>query len=75
MGACIQNMLLAAHSLGLGAVWLGEILKNSQKVRSLLEFSEQMELMAVVALGYPVEPNKLSHRKEVAEVLIKEYWG
>ena len=27
-GACIQNMLLAIHALGLGGVWLGEILKN-----------------------------------------------
>ena len=31
MGACIQNMLLAAHALGLGAVWLGEILKNARR--------------------------------------------
>jgi nitroreductase len=27
-GACIQNMLLAAEALGLGAVWLGQILQN-----------------------------------------------
>jgi nitroreductase len=27
-GACIQNMLLAAHELGLCAVWLGQILNN-----------------------------------------------
>lgn len=75
IGACIQNMLLTAHSFGLGAVWLGEILKNSKKIRILLDYPEQMELMAVVALGYPAEPDKLSHRKEIAEVLIKEYWG
>ena len=25
VGACIQNMLLTIHSLGLGGVWLGEI--------------------------------------------------
>jgi nitroreductase len=31
IGACIQNMLLFIHSLGLGAVWLGEILKNKDK--------------------------------------------
>jgi len=30
IGACIQNMLLAAHSLGLGACWLGEILKTGK---------------------------------------------
>ena len=29
-GACIQNMLLAAEALELGAVWLGQILKNRE---------------------------------------------
>jgi nitroreductase len=67
MGACIQNMLLAAHALGLGTVWLGEILKNSDKVGSLLE------LMAVVAIGYPAVHDTASHRRDVSEVLIREY--
>ena len=26
MGACMQNMLLAVHFFGLGAVWIGQIL-------------------------------------------------
>ena len=34
MGACIQNMLLAAHALNLASVWLGEILHNTDKVAS-----------------------------------------
>ncbi len=72
MGACIQNMLLAAHAMGLGAVWLGEILKNADTVRTLLEVPETMELMAVVALGRPVPGNHSSKRKEVSEVLLKE---
>jgi nitroreductase len=72
MGACIQNMLLAAHSLGLGAVWLGEILKNAEKVRVLLELPEEMELMAVVALGYPPSKTFSSSRREVSEVVLKE---
>lgn len=72
MGACIQNMLLAAHALGLGAVWLGEILKNADAVREVLELSPEMELMAVVAVGHPGEGKGKSHRKGVAEVLIKE---
>ena len=37
MGACIQNMLLAAHALGLGAVWLGEILKNAEEVSAVID--------------------------------------
>ncbi|MBN2515346.1 MAG: nitroreductase [Deltaproteobacteria bacterium] len=72
MGACIQNMLLAAHSLGLGAVWLGEILKNAEKVRMLLELSEEMDLMAVVALGYPPSKTFSSSRREISEVILKE---
>ncbi len=52
-GACIQNMLLAAHALGFGAVWLGEILKNSQEVAEILQAPGESELMAVIAMGYP----------------------
>jgi len=52
IGACIQNMLLAIHSLGLGGVWLGEILKNKEKVGELLGLGGDMELMAVVAFGH-----------------------
>ncbi len=55
IGACVQNMLLAAHSLGLGAVWLGEILKSRGEVARLLEVPDGLELMAVIALGLPGE--------------------
>lgn len=72
MGACIQNMLLAAHALGLGAVWLGEILKNAEDVRKFLELPREMELMAVVAVGHPSEGHRTSHRKKIDDVLIKE---
>lgn len=53
IGAAIQNMLLTIHSVGLGGVWLGEILKNKEKVRELLGAGKDLELMAVLALGYP----------------------
>lgn len=72
MGACIENMLLAAHSLGLGAVWLGEILKNADAVRRLLGLPETLELMAVVAIGHPAEQKRSSSRKDIQEVLLKE---
>ena len=52
IGACIQNMLLTIHSLGLGGIWLGEILKNKEKVAELLGARKDLELMAVVAFGH-----------------------
>jgi nitroreductase len=72
MGACIQNMLLATHAVGLGAAWLGEILKNADGVRDLLGLPQEMELMAVVALGHPVSQKHSSKRKDLSEVLLKE---
>jgi len=73
MGACIQNMLLAAHGLGLGAVWLGEILNNAEQVRSLLGLPEALRLMAVVALGHPADKNPTSSRKGLSEVVVRKF--
>jgi nitroreductase len=58
IGASIQNMLLTIHSLGLGGVWLGEILKNKEKVAELLGAGKELELMAVIAFGHPKEEMK-----------------
>ncbi len=69
IGACIQNMLLEAHSLGISSCWLGEILKNKDKVNQLLNLSDRYELMAVVAFGYPAEKPK-STRKLFKELVL-----
>jgi nitroreductase len=70
VGACIQNMLLYIHSRGLGAVWLGQILKNKDHVRTLLGVSEDLELMAVVALGHPASEGGKVTRKALEETVI-----
>ncbi len=70
IGACIQNMLLTIHYKKLGAVWLGEILKNSKQVEQILEVPETLELMAVVALGHPGEKREPGNRKPAAECII-----
>ena len=72
IGACLQNMLLAAHALGLGAVWLGEIVKSAAEVRALLGLAESMELMAVVAVGHPARTNQRSTRKKLTDLLLAE---
>ena len=69
IGACIQNMLLALHALGLGGVWLGEILKNKDKVSKVLSAPENLELMAVIALGHPAEKGGKGDRKSLEEVV------
>jgi len=75
IGACIENMLLAAHSLGLGGVWLGEILKNKEAVRKHLGLESRYELMAVLALGYPKRKEKgpMVGRKPLNELILKKF--
>jgi len=71
IGACIQNKLLAMHSMGLGAVWLGEILKNKDRVRQMLgEVSTDLELMAVIAIGHPAEKGGRGMRKDFRDAIV-----
>lgn len=72
IGACIQNFLLALHAMGLGAVWIGEILKNKDAVRTALNLPENLELMAVVAIGHPASSNQTSSRKSLEELIVLE---
>jgi nitroreductase len=71
-GACLQNMLLAAEALDLGAVWLGQILRNKDQVNYILGLSGQYDLMAVVALGHPQHRNQRSSRRDLKEFILKE---
>ncbi len=70
-GACIQNMLLATEALGLGSVWLGQILKNKIKVNSLLAIDNKYDLMAVLAIGHPLHHNQSSTRKNINEFILQ----
>lgn len=68
IGACNQNILLAAHSLGLGGVWLGEILKRKEEAGELLSAPELYELMAVLAIGYPIQKKRTSDRTDARKL-------
>lgn len=72
IGAAIQNMLLALYAQGLGAVWVGEILKNQERVLEILGLPARLQLMAVVALGHPAHRNQTSHRQPLEELIVLE---
>jgi nitroreductase len=70
-GICGQNMVLAAHSLGLGTCWIGllDILKYSPRWRRKLEMSSfPYRLVEGIVVGYPVgHPDGMIER-ELQEV-------
>jgi nitroreductase len=58
--AAVQNMLLAAHDLGLGACWVGAF--DEEKIKTILSCPAETRPQAVIPIGYsaenPVKPNK-----------------
>lgn len=72
IGACIENMLLTIHALGLGSCWLGEILNRKDEVAECLSLPKSYELMAVITLGYPKSKRQTSNRIPLSELIHKE---
>jgi nitroreductase len=71
VGACIQNMLLAVEALDLGAVWLGQILKQKENVNRILDVGDEYDLMAVLAIGHPAHHKQKSTRKDLDGFILK----
>ncbi|RLC21655.1 MAG: nitroreductase family protein [Deltaproteobacteria bacterium] len=70
MGACIQNMLLAIHHMGLGGVWIGGILDNREAAERILGVPDACELMAVVSLGHPAQKKGPGSRAPLDRVIL-----
>ena len=58
LAACSQNILLAAHDLGIGGVWIGvhPTTENVAGLRTLLGLPASVTPFSLLALGYPDEP-------------------
>lgn len=52
--AAAQNILLAAHALGLGAQWRTGAAADSPQVKALLGLAADQHLIALIYVGYPL---------------------
>jgi nitroreductase/SAM-dependent methyltransferase len=52
--AAVMNMLLRAHSLGLGGFWQATI-HDRQKLRRTLDLPDDVEVLSTTLFGYPAE--------------------
>jgi nitroreductase len=66
IGAAIQNLLLAAHDMGLGTLWICDVFYAYQELCAWI--GETHQLVAAVAVGYPDEEPNARPRKGVDEV-------
>ncbi len=61
--AMIQNMLLAAHALGVGACWIGAFDEN--RINDMYKIPSVARAQAIILLGYADEVPKQRHVKYV----------
>jgi nitroreductase len=72
IGAAIENMLLSAYASGLGTCWLGEIINRKTELSGFLGLESGLEIMAVIAVGYPLKTPKDGERRPLEGLLIAE---
>jgi nitroreductase len=68
--AAAENMLLAAHALGLGGVWVGAF--DEEKMRELLSIPRSSRPQAILAFGYPDE---IPDHKRIKDMTTTTYFN
>jgi len=69
----MQNLALAAHSLGLGTVHVGGF--DAKQVADILEVPSGFCVVSMTPLGYPDQEPKVRPRKELSEVVFYDKYG
>lgn len=71
----IQSMFLTAWSEGVGSNWVG--FAGMDEVNTLLGIPDDLEVLAVLPFGYPVQETGKGHkwRKSFAEVVHRDRFG
>jgi len=70
--AAVENMLIAIHALGLGAVWVGAFYES--EVSEILEIPEYARPIAIVPFGYPAEKPEPRSRYPIDVITHWEKW-
>lgn len=68
------HMMMEAQALGLGTTWIGAF--NPAKVREVYEIPENLEIVAILPIGYPAEdavPSGMHYQRNSLEEMV--YWN
>ncbi len=71
IGLAVENLMLAAHELGLGTCPIGLTLRYADVISKTLNLPSQLELVLTIALGYP-NPNLEVNKFKAPKIGIEE---
>jgi nitroreductase len=69
----MENLVLAAHALGLGTVIIGAF--DAIKAAEILGVPEGISVVAMTPLGFPERESKAPPRKELSEIVFYDKYG
>lgn len=73
VAAGVQNALLTAHALGLGAIWRTGKPTYTEKMKSFFKLGERDQMLGFIYLGYPSMLPKERQREPLKEKV--EWWN
>lgn len=68
IGCAVEHMVLKATDLGLGSLWLRDVIYLRQEITNLFDLKD-MELVTGLAIGYPKEEKYLAKKKSIEEIM------
>lgn len=63
-----QNAVVAAHSLGIGSCYIGDIMENREVQKDILELPDYVFPAAMLVFGYPTEKQKEREKPHRADL-------
>lgn len=69
VGAAIENLLLMAEEMGLGACWMNDPVVAEKEIRELFEISAEHKLLSVIPVGKPAYTPREKQMKPMDEIL------
>jgi nitroreductase len=76
--AAIENMLLVATALGLGACWVIAPcidIRDEERIKDLLGVPEGFKIISIISIGHPTRPHRPRPRLPINELVFREKWG
>lgn len=70
-GAVMQNIMLSAHSIGIGSCWIGDVLGESDEIKNQSGIiNNSLELMGIITLGYQKTQPTAREQKSIEDFLL-----
>lgn len=69
IGAAVENLILKAEEMGLGACWMNDPIVSAKEINEFIGVPEGCRLMSVIPLGKPAYVPREKQMKPLSEVL------